>query len=826
MMAASKSLIVYGGAFNPPTKAHLAALRALAARAGEDEVILLPSGEQFIRLWKPGQDVLPDIVRLDLLRQMADEAGCPNIRLDLQAMRENLCTYDALAALKARYGAQEALFVMGEDKLPELPRWAHARELVESTRFLLLNYEKSGRDSLTLPGLDVPVRVEYVLLPSGTEETHAAYLRGRMRRHDPSLLKEDTGRHLAKHPECLRLAACAPLVHLANPEKNRAEIQGCMERTDADILIFPELAVSGYTCGDLFLSPAFLDACEKAAAELARATRETGQIVYVGCPVRAGNRLYNCAVAAFDGRVQAVIPKTYLANYNEFYEERWFSSASDAEESLTHIRFAGEEAVPFGTDVLLRSARGHAVIAAEICEDAWVPLAPSMRHCMAGANVVVNLSASNDLVAKTDYRRDMLRMLSARGICAYVYASCGAGESTSDVVYGGQKMIFQNGRLLSASQQPLSGVEEESISAVVDLSMLDSDRLRMKSFADARFAAGYRFLDYDQPTFRFPAAPVPQPFIPAEEGEQRKNRCLEILSLQARGLCQRIRSIGIRRVVIGISGGLDSTLALIVAHTAFDALKLPPEGIIAVTMPGFATSGRTLKNATDLCHQFGTDFRQVDITAACTLHGQDIGHDPEKLDITYENIQARERTQILMDIANMEGGIVVGTGDLSELALGWCTYNGDHMSHYGVNCGVPKTLVQFIVRTYAMHCAAPDTRETLLSILNTEITPELVPGGASTEERIGQYALHDFFLYHFMRYGFDREKLRFLAAEAFGASRIDEIDKTLNIFFSRFFASQFKRNCLPDGPKIGSVAVSPRGDLRLPADCGDSFFRT
>ena len=812
-----KMLIVYGGAFNPPTAAHMAVVRALRELGGD--VVLVPSGSAFVEKWKPGQEILPDLARMEMLRGALDAEGFADVSIDSVALAENLCTFDVLGKLRQQRGEGEIWFAMGDDKLPELPAWAHARELVKTTPFVILNYEKTGDAELRLEGLDSPVRVKYVKLEPGTEDIHATDFREAMRRHDAALLDTPAGEYLAGHPECVRLSACAPMVYLGDPQKNAQAIMDCMNATDGDILVFPELSISGYTCGDLFLLPSFLDACEQAAGDVAAATKGTGQLVFFGVPVRVGARLYNCAAAAMDGEIWALIPKTYMANYGEFYERRWFATAGECD--AERVTYAGWD-VPFGTDTLLRSVSGGAVVAAEICEDAWTPISPSMRHCMAGANVIVNLSASNELVAKTEYRRDMLRMLSARGICAYVFASAGAGESSSDVVYAGERMVLFNGRVMAEALQPVSGAGEASISADVDLSMLTADRLRMTSFT--AHAQGYRTIAYTQATFRFPPMPVAQPFVPGEEGEARKKRCLEILDLQARGLCQRIRSIGVKRVVIGISGGLDSTLALIVAHNAFEALGMPSDGIIAVTMPGFATSGRTLKNATDLCHQFGTDFRQVDITQACTIHGSDIGHDPEKLDITYENIQARERTQILMDIANMEGGIVVGTGDLSELALGWCTYNGDHISHYGVNCGVPKTLVQFIVGTYADHCAAPDTKETLHSILDTEITPELVPGGASTEERIGQYALHDFFMYYFLRYGFERKKLRVLAAQAFGAHRMEEIDRTLNTFFSRFFTSQFKRNCLPDGPKIGSVAVSPRGDLRLPADCGRNFY--
>lgn len=815
------TIFVFGGAFNPLTAAHESAIRALSRRAADERVILLPSGADFVEMWKPGQSVLPDAARIDLLKAFITDEGLSNVTIDTLALRDNLCTYDALNRLLSENIAQRAVFVIGEDKLPELPHWAHAAELVEKTDFIVLNYARNGAEEMHICGLETPVRVEYLKLDAGTEKTHATNIRERMRRHDAALIEEKAGTYMAGRPECVKVCACTPHVYLANPGKNAAAIIDCMKNTDGDILVFPELSISGYTCADMFLAPAFIRACEEAAAKVAAATRATGQLVYFGCPVMHDNRLYNCAAAAWNGEIAALIPKTAIANYGEFYEKRWFTSGAECTDQT--VRYCGRD-VPFGSDILLRAARGGAVVAAEICEDAWIPVPPSMRHCMAGANIIVNLSASNELVAKTEYRRQMLSMLSARGVCAYVYASCGAGESSSDVVYAGTRLIYQNGRLLADKQQPLGDVGNIDAGAVVDISMLEADRLRMGSFTQPGAGAGYRSVEYAQTTFRFPAKVNTSPFVPSDEGDARRRRCLEILTLQARGLVQRVRSIGVKKLVIGISGGLDSTLALIVAHTAVRAMGMPDDSIIAVTMPGFATSSRTLKNATDLCKQFGTDFRTVPIGEACTIHGRDIGHAADAHDITYENIQARERTQILMDIANMEGGIVVGTGDLSELALGWCTYNGDHISHYGVNCGIPKTLVQFIVRTYALNSAAPDTRETLISILDTEITPELVPGGASTEERIGKYALHDFYMYYFLRYGFDRDKLRMLAAGAFGAWRLDEIDRTLDTFFGRFFSSQFKRNCLPDGPKIGSVAVSPRGDLRLPADCPESWY--
>lgn len=814
-------IVVYGGAFNPLTKAHESAIRVLAEYAKDGRLVVLPSGAEFVEKWKPGQSVISDIARIEIIDMFIRESGLENVELDTLALRENLCTYDALERLCRAKGVDEAEFVIGEDKLPELPRWAYADKLVKKTRFVIVNYDKQGPAELNIDGLDSPVKVEYVKLPAGTEEMHATDIRTRMRSHDITLADTPAGNYLAGRPECVKVAACAPYVHLGSPMKNAAAIMECMDSTESDILVFPELAICGYTVGDMLLSPAFVRACEEAACEVAVHTEATGQLVYFGCPVILNNRVFDCAIAAFDGKVVAVIPKTAVANSGEAYERRWFTPAAEADSDT--VVFAGCE-VPFGTDILLRAKRGGAVIAAEIGDDAWIPVPPGMRHAMAGANIIVNLSASNELVARTEYRRQMLGMLSARGICVYAYASSGAGESSTDVTYAGVRQIFQNGNLLCEAVQPLNGVGESAVSATVDISMLEADRMNMGTFVQPGAAKGYRSVNYDQLTFNMPAKVSSTPFMPMEDPDLRRDRCLEILDLQQRGLIQRVRSIGVKKLVIGISGGLDSTLALIVAHNAVRAMGMPDDSIVAITMPGYATSSRTLKNATDLCMQFGTDFRTITIGDACRQHEMDIGHDPEVHDVTYENVQARERTQILMDVANMVGGIVVGTGDLSELALGWCTFNGDHIANYGVNCGVPKTLVQHVVRAYAEYVAAPDTRDTLISILETEITPELVPGGASTEERIGKYSVHDFFLYYFMRYGFDKAKLRLLAASAFGAWRMAEIDSTLDTFFWRFFASQFKRSCLPDGVKVGTVAASPRGDLRLPSDMAANWF--
>jgi len=812
-----KQLIVYGGAFNPPTAAHLSAIRALADYAREAKIILLPSGAPFIRKWKPGQDVLPDAARVDLMEQMIQAEGFSNVLVDLSAIPENLCTFDALNLLKKKYDAEEALFVIGEDKLPELPRWAHAEELAAATRFILLNYEKSGEEILSLPGLSTPVRLFWLRLPKGTEKTHASDFRKRMLRHDPALLQEDAGKYLSAHPECLKIAATSPRVHLGNPEKNAEEIIAAMEDTDADLLVFPELSICGATCGDMLFSPAFLRACEHAAQRVARATAGTGQIVFFGCPVQKDGAIYNCAAVASQGNIIALIPKSHLSLDRSNLQSRWFTPA----DTQTRIIFFAGNDIPLGVHLQVQS--GPARIAAQIGQDALAPLSPGMMHCRDGANILLHLDSAPAAAESNREKEQLFQVQSRQGCCVIASANCGVGESTGEFVYTGERMIYQQGKLLSSAVQPCFSADNAALCAQVDLSMIESERLQSRAFIPREGII--QLVPCHQATFRLPKASAKNPFMPFDEPEKIQSRCLSMLDLQARSLCQRIQSIGLKKVVIGISGGLDSTLALIVTHTAFKALNLPAEGVIAITMPGEATSSRTLKNATDLCRQLGTTFRQIPIGKACALHGDDIGHDPEKLDITYENIQARERTQILMDVANMENAIVIGTGDLSELGLGWCTYNGDHISHYGVNSSVPKTLVQHIVRTWANSMAQPDTKETLLSILDTEITPELVPGGASTEARIGQYALHDFFLYYFMRYGFEREKLRLLAADAFGAHMLPEINKTLSIFFSRYFASQFKRSCLPDGARVGEIGVSPRGDLLLPSDGGNNYFK-
>ncbi len=808
-------LIVYGGAFNPPTPAHEATIRALSERAGANgRLILLPSGAEFIKMWKPSESVLPDVARIDMLYDLIKRFGLKNATIDLSALKDNLCTFDALTALGREYPESDILFAMGADKLPELPRWARASELVALTEFLITQYEKQGREELFIDGLRGAVRVEYVRLPSGTETTHSSELRARMRRHDPSLASESAvGAYMSKYPECARLAACSPETRAGDPVYNAEAIINVMESVDADALVFPELAISGFTCMDMSRSPSFVKACMESALSVVEATSRTGQLVAFGCPAENAGALYDCAVCACGGRLLAVIPKS-------FTDGRIYKPARSAR--FDFIDFAGES-VPFGTDILVKANGCAAVFGFEIGDDSQVPVSPGIRHCAAGANVIFNLSSGAETASDND-SDGADADTSLRGKCAYLRASAGAGESVADAVYSGRKTIAFNGKLLFSAARPIGGAGEPAVCATVDLSELRSVRQKLGSRFSECDNTAYRTVVCELRAYRLPPRVSRRPFMPAETPLKTVKYCFDTLELQAMALAERLRLSGIRKSVIGVSGGLDSTLALLVAVKAYKALGWPPESIITLSMPGFGTGGRTHDNAEKLCRAFGTDFREISIVQACLSHMQDIGHDPNVRDVAYENIQARERTQILMDIANMENALVVGTGDLSELALGWCTFNGDHMSNYCVNCGVPKTLVRDIVMSYAENAASGDLRETLLSVLGTAITPELVPDGETTEQRIGEYELHDFFLYYFASRFCSREKLRFMAAEAFGAYRIGEIDKTLGVFFSRFFASQFKRNCMPDGPKVGPVSLSPRGELMLPSEGAKNWF--
>ena len=634
----------------------------------------------------------------------------------------------------------------------------------------------------------------------------------------------------------IRVASCSPAVSVANPSANAKAILDVLRRAKeqgARLAVLPELAITGYTCGDLFHNSLLLQRVEEAIEEVVDYCPE-GMTAIVGAPVQAGGALYNCAVVLTRGKVHGITVKTYLPNYNEFYEKRWFTPANAA--MPAKVDFAGYSDVPFGTDLLYNIY--DTLVGVEICEDAWTPIPPSCRLALSGATVIANLSASDDVIGKYAYLRDLLRQQSARCLCGYVYASAGFGESSTDLVFDGKNIICENGRIVAESDRFCA--DSKLAVADVDLHAIERDRRHLMTFADcaAREVDGSLrivlasdvisgslpcyFKDEDVPMIDRKVNPLP--FVPADS-EHLAERCEEIIHLQATGLRKRLRATGCRNLVVGISGGLDSTLALLVAVRAFDLEGLDRRGIHGITMPGFGTTDRTYRNALDLMEALGISIREISIAKAVTQHFADIGHDSAVHDITYENSQARERTQILMDVANAVGGMVLGTGDLSELALGWATYNGDHMSMYAVNAGVPKTLVRHLVRYFVTLLADEKVAHTLLDIIDTPISPELIPADEQgnitqkTEDLVGPYELHDFFLYYMLRFGYSPRRIFHLAKGAF-AEKFDEatIAKWLKIFIRRFFSQQFKRSCLPDGPKIGSVTLSPRGDWRMPSD--------
>lgn len=628
----------------------------------------------------------------------------------------------------------------------------------------------------------------------------------------------------------LRAAAASPALKVADPAYNAAricEVIRAQAERGTELLVFPELSLSGYTCGDLFLQKTLTDGCLKALLQIAEATAGKKMLVFVGLPVVCEGKLYNCAAGIANGNVEGIVPKTYLPNYNEFYEERHFSRGFGGE---AYVRFPDGSFAPMSVNFLF-TAQGfeELTVACEICEDVWVADPPSTRHAQRGATVIVNLSASNETIGKREYRKTLLSSQSGRNVCAYVYADAGMDESTSDMVFAGNSMIYENGTLLSESA-PFSG---EVCEADLDVGYLLAERRRLNTFKTCyeRGSEGsYFWTKADFWTEELPAPDVsPMPFVPAEEGA-RNERAELIFNMQAHALAKRLAHTNARTAVIGISGGLDSTLALLVTARAFDLLKKDRADICAYTMPGFGTTGRTKGNSLALMKAMGVTARTVRISDTVLRHFKDIGHDPAVLNAAYENAQARYRTMILMDAANETGGLVVGTGDLSELALGWCTYNGDHMSMYAVNCSVPKTLVKYLVRAEGRRLGGR-TEKILSDILATEISPELLPPDAAgniaqkTEDIIGPYELHDFYLYHFLRRGDPPAKTFYLAQLAFG-DRYERavLKKWLVNFYRRFFSQQFKRNCVPDGVKVGSVSLSPRGDWRMPSDASAALW--
>ena len=623
----------------------------------------------------------------------------------------------------------------------------------------------------------------------------------------------------------VKVAAAVPLVQVADCFYNIEKIEGLMRQASekgVQIIAFPELSVTGYTCLDLFAQQTLLDGAEEALLQLVSNTADLDILTIVGVPLRTENRLINAAVVFQKGAIRGVVPKTYLPNYKEFQEQRWFTSATELRESTISI---GEEEYPMGSHLLFRSGRLTAGI--EICEDLWVPVPPSSLLAMEGANIIFNLSASNELIGKHAYLRSLICQQSARCMAGYVYASSGFGESSTDLVFAGNGIIAENGNLLAES--PRFTMEEQLVISEIDIETLQNDRQVNTSFMYGTSGLPKEKAQVVDFQVRIPdgfslTRPVdPHPFTPS--GEALKERCEEIFHIQVAGLAKRLVHAHAQTAVVGISGGLDSTLALLVTVMTFDALKMPRGQIIGITMPGFGTTDRTYTNACDLIRSLGVTLKEIPIKEACLQHFRDIDHDPSVHDVTYENSQARERTQLLMDVANQKNSLVIGTGDLSELALGWATYNGDHMSMYGVNGSIPKTLVKYLVEWVANHKVDDASRLTLLDIVDTPISPELIPADENgnikqkTEDLVGPYELHDFFLYHFLRFGSYPSKIYFLAQKAFaGIYDNATVKKWLYTFFRRFFQQQFKRSCLPDGPKVGSVSLSPRGDWRMPSD--------
>lgn len=630
----------------------------------------------------------------------------------------------------------------------------------------------------------------------------------------------------------IRVAAACPVTNVADVDFNLKNIKECIDKSVSEgskLIVFPELCITSYTCADLFLQQQLYFRALEAIKNLCEFSVHKDILIAVGAPLIFKDSMYNCAYIIFKGQVLGIVPKSYIPNYSEFYEKRWFTPGLNLVNKTVNLSF--QKDIAFGTNLIFTS--GCFKFGFEICEDLWVTIPPSSYLSLNGANIIGNLSASNEVVSKADYRRSLVEAQSARCMSSYIYASSGVLESSTDLVFSGHLLIGENGLLLNQNNRFQR--ENEVITAIVDVDRLSNERIKNVSFSDSRKIVPF---EAEEICFEFEAAAIDNfdrfvhkhPFVPSDE-RLREQRCKEIFAIQASALAKRLCHTRLNKAIIGISGGLDSTLALLVILKTFDILKLPRKNIVTITMPGFGTTDRTYTNAVNLCKNLGTDLREINIVDACLQHFKDIGHDINEHDVTYENVQARERTQILMDLANKEGGILVGTGDLSELALGWATYNGDHMSMYSVNCSIPKTLVRYLVRYAASGEVDEEASDILLDILDTPVSPELLPKDKNgdiaqkTEDIVGPYELHDFFLYYFVRQGASPEKILFLAKHAFKDDYDNEtIEKWFDKFTRRFFTQQFKRSALPDGPKVGTVSLSPRGDWRMPSDSSYNSF--
>lgn len=631
----------------------------------------------------------------------------------------------------------------------------------------------------------------------------------------------------------MRVGAVTPKLEISNVTFNVSEIKKMMDEASSkgvEITLFPELSLTGYTCADLFLNDHLLDEALSGLIDIKKYTKKVKGVFIVGAPVRRDNQLFNCAAVLEGGHILGIVPKTYIPNYGEFYEKRWFSE--DAKRLSEEITIDGEK-IPFKTNILFQEKDdARRVFGIEICEDLWCTYPPSSDLTIRGAKMIFNLSASNEIIGKNDYRKSLVKSQSEKTISAYIYASSGINESTTDLVFSGASYIYENGHMLESNKR--FSFESNLIMSDVDLARIEAMRIKDISYMgvvkdkEKKYETVY-FEGYN-PDNELVRTYSPAPFVPANE-QMRNVRCEEILNIQAYALAKRLRATGIKKCVIGISGGLDSTLAFLVVVKSFDILGLDHKDIYGITMPGFGTTNRTYTNSCEFVKLYGATLKEVNIKDACMQHFKDIDHDPSILDVTYENVQARERTQILMDYANKVGGLVIGTGDLSELCLGWCTYNGDHMSMYAVNVSIPKTLVKYLVSYFAETEENEARKKIIEDILDTPVSPELLPPSdkdeilQQTESIVGPYILHDFFIYHFLRYGASPEKIKYLALHTFkGSFSESEIEKWLNFFIKRFFSQQFKRSCIPDGPKVGTISISPRGDLRMPSDASSKMW--
>ena len=631
----------------------------------------------------------------------------------------------------------------------------------------------------------------------------------------------------------IKVGSACPKTKVADVLYNVENICYCIDKSyDSNVkfLVFPELCITSYTCSDLFLTSTLLNKALDGIKLICEKSVDKDMLLAVGAPLIHNNVLYNCAIMIFNGRILGIVPKSYIPNYSEFYEKRWFTEGVNLIDEIINLPF--QENIPFGSNLIF--AAGDYKFGVEICEDLWVTIPPSSYLSLLGANIIGNLSASNELVSKKDYRVSLISNQSARCMSSYIYSSAGVHESTTDLLFSGHLVISENGSILK--QNDRFQRENEIITSCIDIFRLNAERLKNLSYRDASkmvpFKAKNIYFNFKDTNIKeFDRYVDKHPFVPSNEHE-REERCKEIFNIQASALAKRLEHTNLKKAVIGISGGLDSTLALLVVVKTFKLLGIDNKNIIAITMPGFGTTDRTYNNALTLCKELGTDLREINIVDAALQHFKDIGHDKDIHDVTYENVQARERTQILMDLANKEGGLLIGTGDLSELALGWCTYNGDHMSMYSVNPSIPKTLVRYLVKYVAEKESNKEVSHTLLDILDTPVSPELLPKSEKgdivqkTEDIVGPYELHDFFLYHFIKHGSSKERIQFLAEVAFKDDYSkEEINKWLDKFIYRFFTQQFKRSALPDGPKVGSISLSPRGDWRMPSDASFNSFK-